>query len=375
MTVGIDIRVLAGDLQNGIAQYLLNILPELIKLDPQIKFKLFFSSLKKCELDYEWLKEKNVELHRFKLSNHFLFASSRIFNRPYLDKMVGGADIFFSPHFFLAPLSGECKSAVVFHDLSFLRYPEFFSWRKNIWHRFEMNPKKQALAADKIIAVSRSTRNDLISFFGTNSNKIKVIYSGLSKSFLFKPSQEEMEKVKSKYQLPENFFLYLGKIEPRKNVSGIIRAFESFSDKSFHLVIAGELGWLCKDVLRAYNRSPYKRLIHLTGPVDEKDKLSVYQLSKTLIYSSFFEGFGFPPLEAMALGIPVITSRNSSMPEVVGDSALLVDPYDVGEISQAMESLIFNNFLRQNFVEKGIRRSKLFSWQKTAEETLIFLLS
>lgn len=373
--IGIDIRVLAGDLQNGIAQYLLNILPELIKLDPQIKFKLFFSSLKKHKLDYDWLKEKNIELYRFKISNHFLFASSKIFNRPCLDKMVRGADIFFSPHFFLAPLSGECKSAVVFHDLSFLRYPEFFSWRKNIWHRFEMNPKKQALAADKIIAVSRSTRNDLIYFFGTNSNKIKVIYSGLSKNFLVKPNQEEMEKVKSKYLLPEKFFLYLGKIEPRKNIIGIIKAFETFSDKSFHLVIAGELGWLCKDVLKAYDTSPCKRLIHFIGSVDEKDKSSVYQLSKTLIYPSFFEGFGFPPLEAMALRIPVITSRNSSIPEVVGDSALLVDPYNVGEISQAMESLISNDFLRQSFVEKGIQRSKLFSWQKTAEETLDFLVS
>ena len=375
MTIGIDIRVLAGDLQNGIAQYLLNILPKLIGLDSQIKFKLFFSSFKSKELDYDWLKEKNVELYRFKIPNNFLFASSKIFNRPFLDEMIGGVDMFFSPHFFLAPLSGRCKSSVVFHDLSFLRYPEFFSWRKNIWHRFEMNPKKQALEADRIIAVSCSTRNDLISFFGINSNKIKVVYSGLSENFLAKPSQDEVEKVRDKYKLPENFFLYLGKIEPRKNITGIVKAFESFSDKSFHLVIAGQLGWLCKEVLWVYKDSPYKRLIHFIGSVEEKDKLAVYSLAKTFIYPSFFEGFGFPPLEAMALGIPVVTSRNSSLPEIVGDSALLVDSYSVGEIVQAMESLIFNDFLRQNIIEKGIKRAKFFSWQKTAEETLSFLLS
>ena len=375
MTIGIDIRVLAGDLQNGIAQYLLNILPKLIGLDSQIKFKLFFSSFKSKELDYDWLKEKNVELYRFKIPNNFLFSSSKIFNCPFLDEMIGGVDMFFSPHFFLAPLSGRCKSSVVFHDLSFLRYPEFFSWRKNIWHRFEMNPKKQALEADRIIAVSCSTRNDLISFFGINSNKIKVVYSGLSENFLAKPSQDEVEKVRDKYKLPENFFLYLGKIEPRKNITGIVKAFESFSDKSFHLVIAGQLGWLCKEVLWVYKDSPYKRLIHFIGSVEEKDKLAVYSLAKTFIYPSFFEGFGFPPLEAMALGIPVVTSRNSSLPEIVGDSALLVDSYSVGEIVQAMESLIFNDFLRQNIIEKGIKRAKFFSWQKTAEETLSFLLS
>ena len=135
------------------------------------------------------------------------------------------------------------------------------------------------------------------------------------------------------------------------------------------------MGWLCKEVLWVYKDSPYKRLIHFIGSVEEKDKPAVYSLAKTFIYPSFFEGFGFPPLEAMALGVPVITSRNSSLPEVVGDSALLVDPYSVGEIVQAMESLIFNDFLRQNIIEKGIQRSKLFSWQRTAEETLTFLLS
>src|SRR3989344_9113087 len=352
MTIGIDIRVLAGDLQNGIAQYLLNILPKLIGLDSQIKFKLFFSSFKSKELDYDWLKEKNVELYRFKIPNNFLFSSSKIFNCPFLDEMIGGVDMFFSPHFFLAPLSGRCKSSVVFHDLSFLRYPEFFSWRKNIWHRFEMNPKKQAQEANKIIAVSQSTKDDLVNLLKIVPEKIEVIYSGVlmgkSEIQLLENSRArattERERgsgepsranpgsrvagisdlsIKQKYNLPENFFLYLGALEPRKNILGILKAFSFLKSssqipKDSALVIAGPLGWLYTDILKFCKSSPYRESIHLIGPIEETDKASLYSLAKVFVYPSFFEGFGFPPLEAMTAGVPVITSNISSLPEVVG---------------------------------------------------------
>lgn len=379
MTVGIDIRILDSGEEGGIAQYALNLLPELFKLDRSIKFKLFSNSFKEKTNSYDWTAEKNIELFKFNIPNHFLFASAKLFNRPFIDKMIGGADVFFSPHFFLAPLSRNCKSVITLHDLSFVRYPEFFSWRKNIWHRFEMNPQKQARKADRVIAVSQSTRNDLVSVFGVDPDKIKIIYSGVSGKFFNKPEKKQSEAVKIKYGLSEKFFLFLGTVEPRKNVIGILKAFtylvsNDLIPNDIGLVIAGKLGWLCKEVKRFYDNTPYKRLIKLIGHIDEEDKSSLYSLAKVFVYPSFFEGFGFPILEAMAAKVPVITSKNSSLPEIVGNSGILVNPYSIGEIAQAMKTLISNSFLEQTLVEEGLKRVNFFSWQKTAEKTLESLI-
>jgi len=376
MNIGVDIRVLANGEDGGIAQYLLNLLPELFKIDRSIKFKLFFSSFKKIKIHYDWFSEKNVELFKFRIPNHLLFASSRFLNSPLVDKMLGGTDVFFSPHFFLASVSNGCKSVVTFHDLSFVRHPEFFSWRQNFWHNFEMKPRQQAEKADKIIVVSRSTRNDLVSLFGVNPDKIKIIYSGVSGKFFQEPEKNELERVKTKYRLPDKFFLFLGKIEPRKNILGMLKAFSHLYERKLvaeeaNFVIAGDLGWLYKDVTKFYAASPYKRLIKFIGKVDEKDKPALYFLSKIFVYTSFFEGFGFPPLEAIATGKSVIASKTSSLPEITGNSAILVDPYNVSEITQAMANL----WLNPTILEKGKEQVKKFSWERTAKATLTALVS
>src|SRR3989338_6638216 len=176
MDIGIDLRVLAGGSYGGIAQYVLGLLPELFRLDKNIRFKLFFNAYRQSLPDYSWLDQENVQIFKFNYPNRLLFASSRLFSYPKLDHLVQGADVFFSPHFFSAPLSSRCRSVVTFHYLSFILHPQFFSWRKNIWHRLEMNPKKQAMRANKIIAVSESTKNDLINLFGIDLEKIQVIY-------------------------------------------------------------------------------------------------------------------------------------------------------------------------------------------------------
>ncbi len=389
-TIGVDLRVLAGGAYGGIAQYLLGLLPELFKIDRTIKFKLFFSAYKKRLPRYSWLEEENVRLFRFNYPNRLLFASSRIFNYPKLDNLVRGADVFFSPHFFSAPLSSGCRSVVTFHDLSFIRYPEFFSWRKNIWHRLEMNPRRQAQRADKIIAVSESTRSDLISLFGVSDKKIEVIYSGVTgqaegNTFLSADEKKYVhqslakESVRKKYNLPDNFFLFLGMLEPRKNILGILKAFVYLkSNKQIPtdsaLVIAGPLGWLYADILKFHQESPFRGSIRFIGPVEEKDKPYLYLLSRVFVYPSFFEGFGFPPLEAMTAGVPVVTSGVSSLPEVAGEAALLVNPFNVKEIAEAMKNLFLNEKLRDFYIRKGLERAKEFSWKKTAEETLQVLV-
>lgn len=375
-TIGVDLRVLAGGSYGGIAQYLLGLLPELFKVDENIKFKLFFNAYKKKLSHYDWLEAENVKLFKFNFPNRLLFASSKFFDYPKLDYLVCGADVFFSPHFFSAPLSARCRSVVTFHDLSFIRYPEFFSWRENIWHRLEMNPRRQAQRADKIIAVSESTKSDLVNLFEVKEEKIKVIYSGINSRFdLLKDPRSNLHQIKVKYNLPKNFFLFLGTLEPRKNVLGILKSFSYLKStgqlpKESALVIAGPSGWLYGEAIKFYRTSPFKDSIYFIGPVKEEDKLCLFQLARVFVYPSFFEGFGFPPLEAMAAGVPVITSRISSLPEVAGDAALLVDPYNIKEMAEAMRNLFLDEKLRESYIKKGLERVKRFSWRKSAEETL-----
>ena len=402
MDIGIDLRVLAGGSYGGIAQYLLGLLPELFRVDRSIKFKLFFSSGNSQARPFlrskvePWLGQENIRLFQFHCPNRLLFTSSKFFNSPKLDYLVQGADVFFSPHFFTAPLSPRCRSVVTFHDLSFIHYPEFFSWRKNIWHRFEMNPRRQAQKANRIIAVSQSTKDDLVNLLGVNPEKIKVIYSGISSDSKSEIHPLENSRarsrgsrvggisdlllVKQKYNLPENFFLFLGTLEPRKNILGILKAFTYLKStgqisKEGALVIAGPLGWLYADIFKFYKVSAHKESIHLIGPVKEEEKGALYSLAKVFVYPSFFEGFGFPPLEAMAAGVPVVTSRVSSLPEVAGGASLMVDPYNIKEIAEAMKNLFLDQNLRDFYIKKGLERVKRFSWRMTAEKTLKVLTS
>lgn len=378
-TIGVDIRVLGSGRQSGVEHYILSLLPEIIRLAPEVKFKLFFSSFREAKLSYPWMQRDNVALYRFFYPNQLMFMGAKLLSRPRLDKMMGGADVFFSPHFLLAALGERCKLVTTFHDLSFVRYPQFFSWRKNVWHRLEMNPRQQARRSDRVIAVSSSTRNDLISLYGIDPRKISVIYSGLS-HMSGSSNATEINRVRTRYQLPKNFFLYLGTIEPRKNILGILRAFDYLQTRRLlpgdsHLVIAGGRGWRDSDIFRFHRRSPWRKLIHFLGVVDEKDKGLVYQLARVFVYPSFFEGFGFPPLEAMQMGVPVVTSRTSSLPEVAGKAGVLIDPYCVSDLAEAMRLLFTSEAMREIYRQRGKLRVKLFSWEKSAGETLEVLLN
>src|SRR3989338_10347987 len=222
MTIGIDLRILARDANTGVEEYAKKLLSFLIPLNRDIKYKIFYNGYKKIPLDYEWARAANVKVFESKIPNKFLEISSR-FGFPKIDKLLGGCDSFFQPHFLPAALSRGIKRVVTFHDLSFERYPEFFSLHRKFWHK-RINPKAQAIKADKIIAISESTKNDLVDLYGMAPDKIRVIYSGVS----FPKNITEIEKKScaEKYSLPNNFILFLGTLEPRKNVLGVVKAFE-----------------------------------------------------------------------------------------------------------------------------------------------------
>jgi glycosyltransferase involved in cell wall biosynthesis len=378
-TIGIDIRMLARGSKTGIEEYTSELLENMLGLDREIKFKLFYNGWRKNKLDYAWLHKPNIELCEFKIPNRFLDVSSRFLDFPKLDKLMAGVDKFFSPHIFLSATSPECEKIVTFHDLSFEKYPEFYSSQKNFWH-FSMNPRRQAEKADKIIAVSHSTKQDLVEIYKINPEKIRVIYSGLNpaaKQYVF---PAEKIYVKNKYFLPENYILYLGTLEPRKNIISLLNVFEKIKTdgilkgSDFKLVIAGAKGWLYDDIFRTAQKFASKKDIIFTGFVEEKDKAALYKMAKVFVYPSFYEGFGFPPLEAMAQKTPVITSNISSIPEAVENAAILINPSNPDELYEALEKVLTDKKLSEKLSELGKKRAEAFDWKKCAEETLEFIM-
>lgn len=378
MTIGIDIRVLGSGSKSGIEEYAENLLSYMIPLGEEagINFRLFYSSIGNRLKYYDWLYRPNVELTKKRIPNRILFSMNRWLGVPKIDRLLGGVDVFFSPHFFLTSLSTDCKRVVTFHDLSFEHFPEFFSLRKRIWHRFEMKPKWQSRFADKIIAVSESTKNDLINLYGVDPRKIEVIYSGISDIFR-EMADDEKEKFRHKNNLPEKYILSLGKLEPRKNVVSIIEAFDRLNHhdefKDLHLVIAGARGWLDGDIFKRHSISPNKSKIIIKNELNDEARVGLYNCAKIFVYPSFFEGFGFPPLEAMACGIPVITSANSSLPEVSGRGVMYIDPSNVEDLVNGIKYLT-NDKMLCDILAKNIKDFGSFSWKESAQNTLSYLI-
>ena len=179
--------------------------------------------------------------------------------------------------------------------------------------------------------------------------------------------------------MPQNFILFLGKLEPRKNITALVEAFNLLKDagdtENMHLVIVGAKGWLFKDIFRKVQNSSYKNKIIFKDYICDDDKGFYYSLASVFVYASFFEGFGFPPLEAMACGTPVVASNNSSLPEVVGNAGILVDPYNAVDISNSIRMVLKDGSLRDNLRKRGYERVKTFDWAKCADRTLEIILA
>ncbi len=379
MIVGIDIRHLAARRSGGIAGYTVHLVDYLSKVFPNTTFKLFSAGRSSSFAENIWLKKSNIVLKHINVPNRFLDPSLRFLKIPHIDRFMGGVDVFLSPHFLLTALSVSCPRVLVIHDLSFVRFPELFSRQDKLWHGL-MDPKSQAQKAARIVAVSLATKKDLINIWGISSKKIEVIYSGIEASFLDRLAQsEEKEEIKKKYNLPERFILALSVIEPRKNYINLIKAFEilkSSQNKSIEnlsLVIAGPLVHGAATTIAAAKRSPLSSRIIFTDFIEEKDKPLVYDLSDIFVYPSIFEGFGFPPLEAMARGIPTIVSNRSSLPEITGEAALSIDPYNISALAGAMgrllEDIDAHSFLKQ----KGRDKAKTYDWNNTAKQVHFIL--
>ncbi|OGY42658.1 MAG: hypothetical protein A2Y67_02340 [Candidatus Buchananbacteria bacterium RBG_13_39_9] len=379
MTIAIDIRCLMQPNYSGVAEYTYNLLENIFKIDEQNQYQLFYNSQHDVSANLPKFSQANVQFFGFNYPNKLFNLGLKFFKYPKIDKLLSQPDIFFMPNLNFSATTKKGRKILTVHDLSFLLYPEYFSFKQKFWHNF-INPKKLINSCDKIIAVSENTKNDLINFYRIPSEKIKVVHSGLDHN-LYKQialPNFNCQQFKNKYQLPDDFILFLGTLEPRKNISGLIQAFDllklNFPEYiNLHLVIAGDKGWKNQEIFQLAEKSPFTKQIFYLDYIQRSDKPYLYNLAKLFLFPSYYEGFGFPPLEAQACGVPVITSTNSSFIETLGETAYLVKPDHLEEITEAIHQILSTPEIKNKLILQGLENVKRFSWQNCAQDTLNIL--
>lgn len=277
---------------------------------------------------------------------------------------------------FFLPRNIEVTATI--HDLAWKRYPETFSLRDR-W-KLDFMLETVLKRAHKLIAVSHSTKRDLLEFFPTlSASKIKVIHHGFGMDLLStRLSETELSEKLKNYKLqPKNYLLYVGALQPRKNLVRLIQAFDNIKPTcpEAKLVLAGEAAWLATSILEAREKSPHREDIILTGRVSFQDLRVLYQGARVFTFPSLYEGFGIPVLEALASRVPVMTANNSSLPEVAGKAALYCAAENVNDITEKMKQLWQDESLRIRLIQEGTEQLKQFSWDKCAQETLEYVLA
>ena len=270
--------------------------------------------------------------------------------------------------FYRLPMMLPVPGVLTVHDLSGYLYPELHTGKThmvNLMYPFFV--KK----ASRIIAVSEFTAKELKNNFPGASEKITVIHEAPPPEYTPIRDKYILEEVRKRFSLPERFFLFLGTLEPRKNLTGLLDAFYSVADSiPQSLVISGGIGWKTETIFEKLQNGMMGGKVFLTGYIDNADVQALLSMAEFFVYPSLYEGFGLPVLESMACGTPVITSSVSSMPEIAGNAALLVDPLSKDSIAEAIKMMALDSIGRKEFSEKGLKRASKFSWRKAAGETM-----
>ena len=272
---------------------------------------------------------------------------------------------------FVSPLLAPCPAVVTVYDLSFLRFPERFHPLKCLYLR--LFTRWSVRRARRVIAISESTRQDVVRLLGKPAVQVDVVPCGVDRHFKPQPPAA-VRTFRHQESLPERFMLFLGTLEPRKNIVLLLKAYAQLVARNREtppaLIIAGGKGWFYQEIFAAVEQLDLADRVIFPGYVPEEEKPLWYSAAEIFVYPSLFEGFGLPPLEAMACGTPVIVSDTSSLPEVVGDAGVKVPPTDASALAEAMAKLLCNPAARMERREKGLERARRFSWFETAQKTV-----
>jgi glycosyltransferase involved in cell wall biosynthesis len=312
----------------------------------------------------------NFQVHSVPLSDRTLAILWHRLRLPlWVELATGPLDIFHSPDFVLPPVR-RARTMLTVHDLSFIRYPQCAD--ANLRAYLNQVVPRSVQRADLVLADSQSTKDDLVELLSVEPNKIEVIYPGVEERFRPIEDQAHLEEVRKRYSLPPRFVLGLGTLQPRKNFIHLIEAFADlrFAICDLHLVIAGGKGWLYEEIFATVERLGLEEQVVFPGFVADEHLPALYNLADLFVFPSLYEGFGLPPLEALACGTPVITSDASSLPEVMGQAGLMVKATDVDGLAEAMQRVLEDDALREGMIARGLEQARKFTWQKAASRLL-----
>ncbi len=356
MRIGIDARKLHDF---GIGTYIRNLLRQLARLDRDTEFVLLCrpedaESLASLGNNFRPIVET--------AANYSIAEQVRI---P-LAVRREGVTLFHAPHYVLPPLV-PCKSVVTIHDCIHLMFPQYLPNRLALAYA-RTSIRLAAQRATRVLTVSESSKRDILRFVDTEPDKIDVIYNAYDERFGVEPREEDVVRVRERYQLHDEFVLYAGNVKPHKNLERLIEAFDRVRKRGLDhlkLVIIGDEISKYTSLRRAVHKHQLHKYVRFLGYLPEETLAVMYRLAGVFVFPSLYEGFGLPPLEAMASGTPVVTSNVSSLPEVAGDAAVLVDPYDPESIAGGIERILTDETIRRMLRQKGIARAKQFSWEQS----------
>lgn len=360
--IALDARIIASS-QSGIARYTLGLLKGWGRTFPEDEW--VFATHREINMtDLGLSPEIRRIIIRFPDATLLRPVWEQAFLPSAIRRLSPPPEVFFSP--LGAVLSDEAvPSVATIHDVAFLRFPRILPARYRVYWRITVQRAVQHAA--RIISVSQSTANDLTGMLGVDEERIRVIHEGVDDAILVEPSTDALQKVRKKYKLPERFLLFVGTLEPRKDVDFLLDVHESMPPPKSPLVLAGDWGWLSQH-LRARIAEMREPPV-LLGSVPMEDLGCIYRLADMLVFPSLYEGFGLPLVEAMAVGLPVVAVTSSSIPEVVGDAAWLVEPGDTEGFAQAIQTFLTSPEQRAEYSKRARERSKLFSWEEAAIAT------
>ena len=280
------------------------------------------------------------------------------------------AHLLHEPHYVLPPAT-RCHTVVTIHDCIHLMFPQYLPGRlAHVYAKASM--WSAAHKSDRILTVSEASKRDILRFFGVDASKVDVIYNAIDERFLAPPDEERMDQVRQRYQLNHPFLLYVGNIKPHKNLERLIDAFGRVRAQGLddlRLVIIGDEISKYPGLRQAVHRHRLDKFVRFLGFQPYDTLAAFYRLARAFVFPSLYEGFGLPPLEAMACGTPVVTSNISSLPEIAGGAAVLVDPYDSASIAEGITKAATDESLRAHLIERGLARARDFSWTQSVAAT------
>lgn len=363
LKIAVNTRLLLKNKLEGIGWFTYESLKRIVLSHPEHEFFFIFDR----KYDKEFIFAPNVKpiVIGPQARHPFLFYLWFEFSIPHILKKIG-ADLFLSPDAYCS-LKTKTKTLIVIHDLNFEHFPENMPWL--VRNHYTYFTPRFAKKANRIATVSEFSKVDIVKQYDISPDKIDVVFNGANKSF--KALTDDLKKItKEKYSQGQEFFVFIGALNPRKNLVNLFKAFDLYRDQnktSTKLLVVGEKMWWTGEIKDTFESMKYKDEVVFTGRLEPNDLHKVVGSALAVAYVSIFEGFGIPIVEAWYAETPVITSNVTAMPEIAGDAALITDPFNPQSIADAMKSITFDEKLRQNLIEKGKLRRQKFSWEKTAE--------